>query len=357
MARESGRLGLLQDTGATNTSRARESILREPVPRPAGTREGEAGSQASGPPAHPCEPGLPIVNIYLTSVTPARHRCLPPPPLPVTPPNAPLPRTWSRPRRRLPPERPRRPRVRVRVCAAAGLVRALWALWALWELWALWALCAARGAPAPRRTPGRPADKCSRLPRERARAGEADADAACDSGNPLRPTSHLSATAATTEERASERGSERAEGGRESGGRRGAELGARRAPRRRLRLAGVRHPGLVVPLLAVRRGRGCSAESRRPPGERAWARGRGHSGLARGATPRPGPLALRAATDRRKFYLQLGARGGWWDSPALCSVSASGGRAGSAGGRAGGGDRPRAGTVNYHSDDRQLRLD
>lgn len=91
MARESGRLGLLQDTGATNTSRARESILWEPVPRPAGTREGEAGSQASGPPAHPCEPGLPIVNIYLTSVTPARHRCLPPPPLPVTPPTPPSP--------------------------------------------------------------------------------------------------------------------------------------------------------------------------------------------------------------------------------------------------------------------------
>lgn len=43
MARESGRLGLLQGTGATNTSRARERILREPAPRPALTREGEPG--------------------------------------------------------------------------------------------------------------------------------------------------------------------------------------------------------------------------------------------------------------------------------------------------------------------------
>lgn len=77
------------------------------------------------PSAHPCEPGLPIVNIYLTPVTPrmtqmsststTRLASLPPPP-----------RTWSRPRRRLPPERPRRPRVRAR--AAADLVRALWAL-------------------------------------------------------------------------------------------------------------------------------------------------------------------------------------------------------------------------------------
>lgn len=140
----------------------------------------------------------------MTSVTPARHRCLlspheshPPPHLDAaTPP---------------PPSRAaRRPRVRVR--AAAGLVRALWAL------------CAARGAPAPRRTPGRPADKCSRLPRERARAGEADADAACDSGNPLRPTSHLSATAATTEEQR--------EGGSEAGG---GELSSARAG---LRVAG-----------------------------------------------------------------------------------------------------------------------
>lgn len=130
-----------------------------------------------------------------------------------SPQSLPPPRTWSRPHRRLPPERSRRPRVRVR--AAAGLVRALWALWAL---------CAARGAPAPRRTPGRPADKCSRLPRERARAGEADADAACDSGNPLRPTSHLSATAATTEERR--------EGGSEAGG---GELSSARAG---LRVAG-----------------------------------------------------------------------------------------------------------------------
>lgn len=44
--------------------------------QPVRERERPRGRQ----PARPSEPGLPIVNIYLTSVTPARHRCLLPPP-------------------------------------------------------------------------------------------------------------------------------------------------------------------------------------------------------------------------------------------------------------------------------------
>lgn len=57
MARESGRLGLLQGTGATNTSRAWESILREPAPCPAWTREGEARETGLRPASAPLRAG------------------------------------------------------------------------------------------------------------------------------------------------------------------------------------------------------------------------------------------------------------------------------------------------------------
>lgn len=49
MAGESGRLGLLQGTRAATEQAAREGIIREPVPRPACTREGEAGREAARP--------------------------------------------------------------------------------------------------------------------------------------------------------------------------------------------------------------------------------------------------------------------------------------------------------------------
>lgn len=151
----------------------------------------------------------------------------------------------------------------------------------------------------------------------------------------------MSATAATTEKR------------REGGGRSGAPqvLGSAW----RLRLAGVPEHGLLAPQLAVRsaeRPQALRGATPRPRGERAWASGPGHSGLAREEAPCPRPLAPRACRDDGKFYLQLGAGCGWWDSPALCSVSARG-RVG----RAGGGDGPLAVAINYYSDDRHLHLD
>lgn len=88
----------------TRPEPGRASLGSQPQvqPRPERARP---GSQASGPPAHPCEPGLPIVNIYLTPRDPLHDTDVfhlhHPPSFP-TP--TPTPRTWSRPRRRLPPE-------------------------------------------------------------------------------------------------------------------------------------------------------------------------------------------------------------------------------------------------------------
>lgn len=80
MAGESGRLGLLQ--GRAGGAQAAGEASLGSQPRVQSARRGR-GQEGGRPPARPGEPGLPIVNIYLTSVTPARHRCLPPPPHPL----------------------------------------------------------------------------------------------------------------------------------------------------------------------------------------------------------------------------------------------------------------------------------
>lgn len=72
-------LGYSRALGPPESRRPGEASLGSRLHvQPVRERERPRGRQ----PARPSEPGLPIVNIYLTSVTPARHRCLlPPPPL------------------------------------------------------------------------------------------------------------------------------------------------------------------------------------------------------------------------------------------------------------------------------------
>lgn len=290
----------------TRPEPGRASLGSQPHVQP-GPERARPGRQASGPPAHPCEPGLPIVNIYLTPVTSrmtqmsststTRLASLPPPPAPGR----------GHAAASLPSGR-----------GAPGCGRARQPTWC-----GRCGRCALRAAlllPG-----GRPdalqINAVAFLESERGRARRTQTP-------PVTVAIPCAPHHICLPQQQQQRG---AEGGSEAGGG-GAELGARRAPRRSLRLPGVRHPGLLAPRLAVRGDcRGSARLGGRSLDERLWASGRGHSGTAREAAPRPGPLAPPAGTDRRKFYLQLGARGGWWDSPALCSVSANG-RAGSAGG-------------------------
>lgn len=115
-------LGYCRALGPRESRRpGKASLGSHPVVQPAPERARPGGRQPARPLARPSEQGLPIVNIYLTSVTPAQHRSLLPP-RPLTLPRALPPAPVADP---LPPPSRAVAAPRARARAGAGLVQAL----------------------------------------------------------------------------------------------------------------------------------------------------------------------------------------------------------------------------------------
>lgn len=286
------------------------------------------GRRGGRPPAHPparpparsSQPGLPIVNIYLTSATPARHRCLLPPP-PLAPPGALLPAPGS-----------------CRATASPECGRGAQGAGARRGGAGVGAPRASRAVPAPRERPGAPqinaSSPSSRVSRGgRARQTQAPPATGAIAAPRIAFVCHSSRSSSSSNNR-------QAEGGRGGGGsavRSSASLGLCVEAA----LADVQTPGFGTAARRARerRPRALGGGTVRPPGERAWASGRVDPGPGREAAPRPRP---RPAGRPRRREVLFASRKPWrmvgLSGPVQCKCP----REGRPGGRAGGGAGPQA---------------